>query len=390
MKRLTGLKHGNSASASVGGSSASRLRRTLLNNNPYPESGLPLRNGGVKISESRAGRLSGVTSASGSHDARSIGSYDDARSTRNGRVLSTRSAAPTVATNPGTIHSSHSRAGTAYTGVGALSYRDGGRDSTFSSPQQSQESLTTTVTTLQSTAASAMLGPHGTQPVPGLAMAAPANQANQAHISPFTTYHAATANNILTDNASVMTLASSTRLRRRNSLDTNASVRALAPSSVYGASRESLPLSLLSTNHDGASTFHGIAGPSRPPVLSAAAERASVYSSSGVAPIINSERNSYYAAKQQNLDAVSVRSGLLGHGKADSISGSLSGILPPGIGSSSPLASPRDRVDGSSLRGGASRRNSDWQEEDATEEDGLAKEPLEKISKGKGSLVLNT
>ncbi|KAK9378378.1 uncharacterized protein V2V93DRAFT_376059 [Kockiozyma suomiensis] len=45
------------------------------------------------------------------------------------------------------------------------------------------------------------------------------------------------------DSASVMTLASSSK-RRRKSVDTNASTRALAPESLFGGSRESLPLTV--------------------------------------------------------------------------------------------------------------------------------------------------
>jgi hypothetical protein len=315
-------------------------------------------------------------------------------------VLSTRSAAGTVATMPGTIHSGHSRAGTGYTGMGV----GGGRDSTFSSRQQSEESLTTTLTTVQSMAASAMLNPHpnggnagnagnanqgnpggggaagnagGTAgPGQGAAAAPPPGHAH------YTTYQMATANNALTDNASVLTLASSSKRRRRNSLDTNASVRALAPSSLFGASRESLPLSFLSSNMDAASTTAGIHGstPSgpRPSAVGglASAERASVYSSSGVVGIMNtagSERNSYYAGKS-GLDGASVRSGLLGHGKADSISGSISGIVVGGggkteFGKDSPLTSPKEMEEVNGQRRGSSRRNSDWVVDDGENED---------------------
>lgn len=105
-----------------------------------------------------------------------------------------------------------------------------------------------------------------------------------------TTYSSATAHNLLTDNASVLTLASSSKRHRRRSMDTDASVRALAPSSVWGGSRESLPLSMLSGNMD-----HGLSA--RPSGPGYAAERASVYSSQGIsAPALASERNSYYAA----------------------------------------------------------------------------------------------
>ena len=61
------------------------------------------------------------------------------------------------------------------------------------------------------------------------------------------TYDSATDNNLLTDNASILTLASSSKQRRRRgSLDTDASIRALPPSSLWGGSKESLPLSMLS------------------------------------------------------------------------------------------------------------------------------------------------
>lgn len=122
-------------------------------------------------------------------------------------------------------------------------------------------------------------------------------------------------------------------------MDTDASVRALAPSSLFGGSRESLPLSVLSANIDPASGTPGIhqarasgGGPN---------ERASVYSATGVAPALPSERNSYYAGKQSILgDNISVKSGRLGHGRTDSVGGSIGGIATAG----SPLASPREPV----------------------------------------------
>lgn len=301
-----------------------------------------------------------------------------------------RSAAPTVATNAETVHSDagHSKAPTSHTVGGTLSYRDGGGNSTFSSPQQSQESITTTFTTLQSTAPSGMLGPQHalaqTAPANGVGTATPTqanpgqnnNTLNQHHV----TYHQAIANNILTDNASILTLASSTKRRRRRSLDTDASIRAIAPSSLFGNSRESLPLSVLSANFETASAIFPVA--SRPGVNLASAERASVYSSSGIAPIITSERNSYYAGKQVGADGASVRSGLLGHGKTDSISGSITGM---GY-AQSPLTSPRE----ASLHGGrSSRRSSDWQEIDGADwgkEEGVEEEDEEKTPE-KGNML---
>jgi hypothetical protein len=83
----------------------------------------------------------------------------------------------------------------------------------------------------------------------------------------------------------------------------------------------------------------------------ASAERASVYSASGVgAPALISERNSYYSAKQ-GIDGASVRSGFLGHGKTDSINGSITGLV---------ASSPRDNE----LVGRSSRRTSEWKDWD--------------------------
>ncbi len=177
-------------------------------------------------------------------------------------------------------------------------------------------------------------------------------------------------------------------------MDTDASVRALAPGSVWGGSRESLPLSVLSGNLDtGASGPSGMysVSQSRPSMGGlASAERASIYSNQGIsAPALASERNSFYSHKpakdysdakslrsMTGLDARSqydarsinearsqlgdvaslknnersVRSGALGHSRNDSIPGSIG----------SPLASPGLRQAGTS--GALSRRNSDWQD----------------------------
>lgn len=117
-------------------------------------------------------------------------------------------------------------------------------------------------------------------------------------------------------------------------MDTDASVRALAPSSLWGGSRESLPLSVLSANIDqgGMPTTPGIPGSSS----RVGAERNSIYSSTGVAPALTSERNSILAKQG---DGASIRSGRLGHGRPDSISGSIA------AGITSPLASPREEME---------------------------------------------
>lgn len=136
-------------------------------------------------------------------------------------------------------------------------------------------------------------------------------------------------------------------------MDTDASVRALAPSSLFGGSRESLPLSVLSATVDATlpSAMQSRAN------VGALNERASIYSASGIAPALPSERNSYYAGKQSAAaDGGSVKSGFLGHGRNDSISGSIGGIAAPPL---SPL-SPRDAVARVPSTGGLSRANSAW------------------------------
>lgn len=98
----------------------------------------------------------------------------------------------------------------------------------------------------------------------------------------------------------------------------------------------------------------------------ASAERASVYSSSGIAPALTSERNSYIAAKPATGDAASVRSGL--HGRNDSLTNSLG----PNAVNHSPLASPATTV-GQGPPGRVSRSGSGWGEVPG-EESGEAEE----------------
>lgn len=181
------------------------------------------------------------------------------------------------------------------------------------------------------------------------------------------TYSAATANNALTDNASLLTLASSSKRRRRNSLDTNASVRGLAPSSVFGGSRESLPLSVLSGNTTEASNtsvFNASGVLSRPSIVGlASAERISVYSGSGAIPLASTpaERSGLYTTKQTaGGDTASIRSGVQSHSRNDSTAASIAG------GISSPLA----------MTGRMSRRSSGWGE--ITGEEGNDGKPVEK------------
>ena len=339
MKRLANLKNVSSNSPHSTSKKHSHHLSDKKNtiSNPYPESGYV---DGHSSGSPPYGRRSTTTAAS--HNDGSFMSYEDPSTTSHVVMRSNRSTAPTLATNPDTIGSDagRSRAETSGTAGGALSSRDGYGNSTFSSPQHSQESLTTTLTTIQSTAPSGMLAPpngpaHGSSsmqfshqyPVSPPVSAIPSHLAPQHPHS----YQAATANNMLSDNASILTLASSSKRRRRRSLDTDASVRAIAPASLFGNSRESLPLSVLSANVETANGIYG--GHNRPSVSGiAGAERASLYSASGV-PALSSERNSYVAEKR-TVDGASVRSGLLGHGRSES--GSITGIA------SSPLVSPRD------------------------------------------------
>ncbi|CAK7219397.1 hypothetical protein SCUCBS95973_003808 [Sporothrix curviconia] len=358
---------------------------------------------------------------------------DDGRAPPTAGALS---VAPTVSTDHGTPRSvlapSHGAAssitGTSRTINGPGSRRGG--DSTFSSPAPSVRSLTTTLTTIQSLAPGGFGGGGGGQMNGALNGAAsgtgliftavqpghhhghhPTHHHNASqqsngttiqfhqpfpstpasaipsHLTPLSntaglghpaTYTTATANNLLTDNASILTLASSSKRRRRRSFDTDASVRALAPSSLFGGSRESLPLSVLSANIEGppssslmpstsagnnvsaANASSGLAlhptssrmsvasaglSSSAAVAASAATERTSIYSATG---ILGGDRNSFYA--RQSLggggvagDAASIhsgRSGLAGHGRSESVTGSIGGSLTSPL--ASPLASPRE------------------------------------------------
>lgn len=367
MKKLASFKnsshHHGSSSAEGGHGGHGHSRRILYqmktqgkrhpkNNNPYPHSG---RIGPPHLHNSLPSfstNPSGITSSVGSPDHSPRSSLDGLHAPTTG---ARSTIAPTISTEHEASHSimapSHggtSTIGTRTVGGGHESRRGG--DSTFSSPAPSVRSLTTTLTTIQSlshngnaTGASnhsahthhahqtQQNSIHFSQPFPTTSVS-PAS-AIPAHLAPHpTTYTSATANNLLTDNASILTLASSSKRRRRRSFDTDASVRALAPSSLWGGSRESLPLSVLSGNIDsGVPPTSGLHSSSR------MAERTSIYSATGITPALNSERNSFYA--KQSItgagDATSVRSGLFGHTRADSTTGSTAGL-------NSPLISPRE------------------------------------------------
>ena len=401
MKRLASLKHPTSDSGTHGANKRqqpySKNKKTnVAKNNPYPALGKPTLdtlspntgNGHLSFYTPPSGRS--ISCNSPSHSKTSIPVSNDDHTAP---TIGHKSIAPTVSTIPDTgSDATNSKAGTTATLGGAMSSNGGGggEGSTFSSPAPSVRSLTTTLTTIQSTAPSNLLGGNHTHsqqgalavpqtnphtqnsnvqfshqfPSPTPASAVPSHMANYSGSGGHpATYNTATANDRLTDDASIMTLASSSKRRRRNSLDTNASVRALAPSSIFGGSRESLPLSVLSSSHNDQSSISGHHQGRQVSTGLPNTERASVYSSSGIAPALPSERNSYYAGKQSNVtgDGGSVRSGLVSHGRNDSITRSIGGLA----SAENTLPSPKEVP----MQGRLSRRNSGFGEVNEEEVD---------------------
>lgn len=351
MKKLANLKSSSNGEGHRHTKDSAKLRPSK-NNNPYAESGrLPpaTTNRESQYTESTDPSRRSFSIVSGDQNA-SVRISDEGQPPP---TVGARSMAPTVSTEHDTSRSMTATSrgvpsitNTTYTVNG----RRGG-DSTFSSPAPSVRSLTTTLTTIQTAAPNTAGGGaqnttpasngnqsnshiiHFNQPFPTAspASAIPAHLATAGANSTTghpTTYHTATANNLLTDNASILTLASSSKRGRRRSFDTDASVRALAPSSLWGGSRESLPLSVLSANleNPGIPTTPGL---HRTGTGGVGGERASIYSATTGNFGVSSERNSFYA--KQGLgsvvggdrDTASVRSGLLGHGRAESINGSI-------------------------------------------------------------------
>ncbi|TAQ86502.1 hypothetical protein B7494_g5174 [Chlorociboria aeruginascens] len=380
MKKLTTNFKGSSTDAHHPANSASKRntyqmkshskkRSNSKNNNPYPESGhlngdsTAPENGHPSYSTMPSGNTRSTSSLQ--HRRNSVQSSENAG---NPPTIGNKSTAATMSIDVAHSEVAPSNADssgggtTATVGGGISSTREA--NSTFSTPAASVRSLTTTLTTIQSAAPPTTQNSHNTAATNNTQVqfthqfpTSPPPTALPAHLAPQgsgghpATYSTATANNLLTDNASILTLASSSKRRRRRSMDTDASVRALAPSSLFGGSRESLPLSILSANME-SSASATTPGLHQPRVsLGGPNERASIYSATGVAPALPSERNSYYAGKQSGVgDGGSVKSGLLGHGRNDSISGSIGGMAPPG----SPLAGPRE------TGGRLSRTNSAW------------------------------
>jgi hypothetical protein len=396
MKRLTNLK-GSSSSDSQSGSKTSGKRNNNVKNgkrqnggaknNPYPLSGT-IRDVESPRSYNDTVSYTESTNAGQHHQRASQQSLQASTSEPNIPGNSAKSTAPTLSTNGDTARSEagYSKTGTTVTGHGGV--YGGGEGSTFSSPAPSVRSLTTTLTTVQSAAPSAHIygvaqnnqnanGPtsaaqnslnqqnqfaHQFPPPP--ASAVPPHLAMTGHPM---TYSSATANNILTDNASILTLASSSKRRRRNSLDTNASVRALAPSSVFGGSRESLPLSVLSANVGADASNASITNASG--VLSrqslgglASAERISLYSASGTVPplVHGGDRSSLIASKQG--DNGSVRSGTHSHTRNDSAAGSVAGTIGSTLNNNTSAGTNAAAITSGAMPGRISRRSSGWGE----------------------------
>ncbi|KAK3486990.1 hypothetical protein B0T13DRAFT_408042 [Neurospora crassa] len=429
MKKLKSMKPGDAVRHA---SSKRNNLKKQADNNPYAAVGrsnsdhiqialTPPPTSHYSLSSARSARTSSTTSNEPSDESVRLSADGRPPPTMGGRST----IAPTVVTDHETSCSmaAPSYGASSVTGTTRTVNIDSrrGNDSTFSSPAPSVRSLTTTLTTIQSLMPNGAATMHNNsnqnstntsnspnhhyhnhhsqhsnsqvihfnQPFPTTATPVSAIPAHlvppgQGGNSPFypTTYHTATANNLLTDNASILTLASSSKRRRRRSFDTDASVRALAPSSLFGGSRESLPLSVLSSNMEGG-TSGGITGATTPGGLyrgpnGLANDRTSIYSST--TGILASDRNSFYAKQAiggpgAGGDAASVRSGLLGHGRAESISGSIGGgftsapmngslVGLTAAASPSPLASPRDKDRERRISGGVGNVDEDVEGEE--------------------------
>ena len=143
---------------------------------------------------------------------------------------------------------------------------------------------------------------------------------------------------------------------------------------MFGGSRESLPLSVLSasiTDPSNTSATNASSALQRNPGI--AAERASLISSSGIAPALATERNSYLGKQG---DGASIRSGLLGggHGRNDSFTNSLGGGTTNTVAVGSPLASSLAGAGpgaGAGLQGRNSRQSSAWGEVADDNEEGM-------------------
>lgn len=385
LKKVTNIKGGSSSKRSKKDRGASPSKATQSPNTSTPASSDPAP-AKTNSSEKKSRAQQEVPVLAPEIIAPAAETFDPLPSTADPQVVSSgnHSGAPTLATDPETLVSDagQSKTGTTTTGTGGVSTLSGGGNSIFSSSNQSSRSLTTTLTTVQSAAPSAHLqnipasnastptstnpghAHHHSQgstyfshqyPTTPLSAVPQHLQTTTAPSNLPTTYRSATANNLLTDNASILTLASSSHnVNRRGSLDTTASVRAIAPSSQWGGSRESLPLSVLSGNTEAPTSSHHMS--QRPSVGGLTTSEAA-----GVAaPALSSERNSVYRTTDSSSarnadktgdgaslrtkegdgsslrgtpDAASLRSGLGGHGRNNSFAGSIGGMASNAIAS---------------------------------------------------------
>lgn len=310
-----------------------KMKRAKGVNNPYPQSGHvsskhPQNGHGQREAQS----IDYPQSTATSQRPRTV--VHSAEELSRQSMLSTTSGRPSAEVDGRTPTHAPSYGGTSFAGTNITATDPRRPDSTFSSPAPSARSVATTLSTIQSQMANGVLNGQPltnnnsntnnhnhnnntnnnnaahptsrpqqqqhpavqyTQPE-ALTTAMPSSDGDRHRRSAYrpATYSAIIANNLLTDNISILTLASSTQRRRRRSWDTDydhASVRALPPSQ-FGGSRESLPLSVLSSNLDGQPTSPGLT------TARSIAER----SVSGLGP---------------------------GHGRADSLSGSIGGGVMP-------------------------------------------------------------
>ncbi|POS77596.1 hypothetical protein DHEL01_v204013 [Diaporthe helianthi] len=263
-----------------------KMKRTKGPNNPYPQSGhvssrhgLPPPSTIFRQRESQSIDYPQSTVESSPdpelvvHSAEEL-SRRSMRSTSEGRrsAEAEGDADGDVEGRPPTTAPSYG--GTSFAGTNITATDPRRPDSTFSSPAPSARSVATTLSTMQTNMANGLLNgqpanttaPPTTRPQQhqvvqytqpeALVTAMPASESDRNRRSAYrpATYSAIIANNLLSDNISILTLASSTQRRRRRSWDTDydhASVRALPPASQFGGSRESLPLSVLSANLEG-------------------------------------------------------------------------------------------------------------------------------------------
>lgn len=276
-----------------------KMKRAKGVNNPYPQSGHVSsqhpRNG---YGQREAQSIDYPQSTATGHRPRTV--VHSAEELNRQSMLSTTSGRPSAEVDSRPPTHAPSYGGTSFAGTNITATDPRRPDSTFSSPAPSARSVATTLSTIQSQMANGVLNgqpitnttttnnnnnannannnlaappnarPQQQQQHPAvqytqpeaLTTAMPSSDGDRNRRSAYrpATYSAIIANNLLTDNISILTLASSTQRRRRRSWDTDydhASVRALPPSQ-FGGSRESLPLSVLSANLDGQPTSPGL------------------------------------------------------------------------------------------------------------------------------------